>query len=392
MSSDFRGLVPATGDPMLQLVVTLMKRQAKFLTQQQLDLVDSDNEDIFTNGQDMETAIKYHSELSSQQKFTFDKKFYPAGDAGLIKLWLRARDLGNYVKDRSGQNHTASLYGDPTLVNGTIDLGVHTYGVKSIARRMNRPTSDFQNLEWMQVPDHADLRITPLTVGISIFIRVRFQSLAQQGGRDPTLFEKIDDSTPNNGYMLQAKADGRLVAVFKKGGVTYQWETATPTVTAGTVYDIWAVFDLADNSIHIYVDGVEKTLSLFTGTVNWQTTLTNHDLFVFRRGLGTDGGFVQGDFYDLKYYPEYVVSDLDVTRHYTNKWTISNIPFGQVMITNYWATFGAGGVVPGLCSFSETSFSPISFNVCVGSGGGGGTGGTPGLAFDEGQFDSGQFD
>jgi hypothetical protein len=127
-------------------------------------------------------------------------------------------------------------------------------------------------------------------------------------------------------------------------------------------------------------------------TVNCHTTLTNFDLYVFRRGLGEDGGFVYGDFYDLKYYPEYVVSDLDVQRHFVNKWTISNIAFGQVMITNYWATFGAGGVIipPGLCSFSETSFSPISFNICVGSGGGG----PPVVAdgFDDAGFDTLGFD
>lgn len=388
-SVDFRGLRPTSNDPLLALFVELQKSVLKSIRDNQVALLDSDNEDIFTDGQDMETAIKYHSELSSQQKFPFNKKYYPAGDAQRIKLWLRSRDLGNYVKDRSGSNHTANLYGDPTLVDGTIDLGIHTYGVKSIARRMNRPTSDFENLEWMQVPDHADLRVTSLTIGISIFTRVRFQSLSDQDGRAPTLFEKVDDSTPNNAYMLQAKSDGRLVFIVKKGGVTYAKETVAPTVTAGAVYDIWSVFDIADNSIHIYVDGTERSVSDFTGGVNWQTTLTNHDLFVFRRGLGEDGGFVYGDFYDLKYYPEYVVSDLDVGYHYTNKWTISNIPFGQVMITNYWATF-SGGISVGVCSFSESSFSPISFNICT-TGGGGGTP-VSGDGFDDIAFDPLAFD
>ena len=219
MSTDFRGLKPRSDDPLAQVFTELQKKFAKFITAQQTELIDSDNEDIYTDGQDMDSVIKYHSELSSQTKFAFDKKSYPAGDANLIKLWLRGSDLGNTVKDRSAYHHPATIYGDPTLVNGTLDLGIHTHGVKSIARRMNRPTSDFQNLEWLQVPDHADLRINALTIGISIFIRVRFQSLADQGGRAPTLFEKLDDSTPNNAYMLQAKADGRLVAVFRKGGM-----------------------------------------------------------------------------------------------------------------------------------------------------------------------------
>ena len=371
MSIDFRGLRPRSDDPLAQVFTELQKKFAKFITSQQTELIDSDNEDIYTDGQDMDSVIKYHSELSSQTRFTFEKKYYPAGDGRLIKLWLRNKDLGNEVKDRSGQGHTAELFGDPTLVDGTLDLGIHTQGPKSIARRMNRPTSDFQNLEWMQVTDHADLRVISLTIGISIFIRVRFQSLSDQGGHAPTLYEKVDDSTPNNAYMLQAKSDGRLVFIVKKGGVIYAKETAAPTVTAGTVYDIWAAFDLADNSLHIYVDGVEKTVTDFIGNVNWQVTLTHHDLYIFRRGLGDDGGFVYGDFYDLKIMPEYVVSVQDVQYHFNNKWTISNIAFGHVMITNYWSTFGTGGIgTTPLCSFSEVSFSPASFNVCIAGGGG----------------------
>jgi len=319
----------------------------------------------------MDTSIKYHSELSSQTKFSFNKKYYPAGDAALIKLWLRAKDLGNAVKDRSGRNHNAVLYGDPTLVDGTLDLGIHTFGVKSIARRMNRPTSDFENQEWMSVPDHDDIRSASLTVGISIFIRFRLHSLSDQNGRAPTLFQKIEDATPNDAYMLQAKSDGRLVFIFKNSGTVVARETATPTVLTGAVYDVWTVFDETDDSIHIYLDGNELTTVPFVGTVNWQTNTTNYDLQIFRRGPDEEEGFVYGDFYDLKFYPEYVVSDLDVQRHYNNKWTISNINFGQVMITNYWATFTGGIIIPGLCSFSPTSFSAASFNICISGGGGG---------------------
>lgn len=386
-SVDFRGLRPTSNDPLLALFVELQKSVLKKIREDQVALLDSDNEDIFSDGQDMDTAIKYHSELGSQQKFTFDKKFYPAGDAGRIKLWLRARDLGNAVKDRSGQNHTAVLYGDPTLVDGTIDIGVHTYGVKSIARRMNRPTSDFENLEWMSVPDTVDIRSAYLTTGISIFIRFRLHSLSDQNGRAPTLFEKIEDATPNDAYMLQVKADGRLVFIFKNGGVIVAKESAMPTILAGAVYDVWAVFDEADDSIHIYLDGNELPLQPFTGTVNWQTNTTNYDLQIFRRGPDDEEGFVYGDFYDLKFYPEYVVSDLDVQYHFINKWTISNIAFGHVMIANYWATFGSTVVVPGICSFSPTSFSPTSFNICVDTGGGGVGEGFDDLFFDPVYFD-----
>ncbi len=385
MSTDFRGLRPRSDDPLLQVFVELQKKFAKFITSQQTELIDSDNEDIYTDGQDMDSAIKYHSELSSQQLFKFDTKYYPPGDAALIKLWLRARDLGNAVKDRSGQNHTANLYGDPTLVDGTLDLGIHTYGTKSIARRMNRPTSDFENLEWLDVPDHADIRSASLTVGISIFVRFRLHSLAQQNGRAPTIFQKIEDSVATDAYQLQAKSDGRLVFIFKNAGATIAKETATPTILTGSVYDVWAVFDEADDSVHVYVNGAELPLQNFTGTVNWQTNTTNYDLQIFRRGPDLEEGFVYGDFYDLKFYPEYVVSNLDVLHHYNNKWTISDIPFGHVMIANYWATYGSSVVVPGICSFSPISFSTSSFKTCIG-------GGVAGDGYDDGQFDVGQFD
>lgn len=393
MSIDFRGLRPRSDDPLVQVFTELQKKFAKFITAQQTELIDSDNEDIYTDGQDMDSVIKYHSELSSQTKFTFDKKYYPAGDAILISCWLRSMDLGNAVKDRSGHNNQAVLHGDPTLVDGTLDLGIMTQGAKSIARRMNRPSSDLQNQEWISVPDAPDVRIASLTVGISIFVRFRLLSLDDQGGRAPTIFEKIEDASATNAMMLQAKSDGRLIFVFKNGGTLIAKESALPTVVTGAVYDVWMVFDEADDSIHGYKDGVELTLEDFTGNINWQSNTTDYDLQIFRRGPDEEEGFVYGDFYDYKIYQEYVVSDLDVQRHFINKWTISDIPFGQVMITNYWSTFGSGGgggIPPVICSFSPVSFSPISFNVCVSGSGGGG--GVPGDAFDDSAFDPASYD
>lgn len=388
MSTDFRGLRPSSNDPIVQYISELQNKFTKFITKDAVAAVESDNEDIFSDGIDVESVIKYHT-IQSQQLFTFNKKFYPAGDAGRIKLWIRGNNLGNSTKDTSGSNHPATIYGDPTLVDGILDLGIHTYGIKSIARRMNRPTSDFENLEWMQVADAPELQVTG-TTGFSIFVRFRPFSLADQNGRSPTVFEKIDDSTPTNAKMLQLKDDGRIVFAVKHLGITYAKETLTTAIPLasqpGAVYDTFVTYNPADHTIHIYVDGSDKPLQDFVGTVNWQTDLTNHDLFIFRRGAGTEEGFLYGDFYDLKIYPDWIVSQAEVTYHYANKWTTSNIPFGQVMISNYWATFGSVIGVPGLCSFSSVSFSPTSFSICVG------TGGVLGDAYDDLQFDPLQFE
>ena len=369
MSSDFRGLVPATGDPMLQLVVTLMKRQAKFLTQQQVDLVDSDNEDIFTDGQDMETAIKYHSELSTTHKFLFIKDYYPPfePDGNQVKIWLRGQNTGNTTKDWSTFGHTATIYGDPTLVDGTIDLGIHDGGaVKSIARRMNRPTSDYENLEWLQIADHADIQVATVTTGLSIFVRFRMKAIADQNGIAATIFEKIDDSTPNNAYMLQVLSDGRLLFVIKDGGTTTAKYAAVGSIVTDTVYDVFLTYTVSGSVLHIYIDGVDKSLSSFVGTVNWQDITTNHDLYLFKRGMNSEErGCVYGDFYDFKYYKDRVVNQTEVTQHYTNKWTIADIDFGHVMITNEWATFtGSGGEeTPSDTSFTVGAFTVTSFTV-----------------------------
>jgi hypothetical protein len=339
-----------------------MKRLAKSITQQQVDLVSSDNEDIYTNAQIMETAIKYHSELSSTHKFTFIKNYYLPfePDGNQVKLWLRGQNTGNTVKDRSTFNHTADIHGDPTLVDGTIDLGIFDGGaVKSRALRMNRPTSDYQTLEWLQVPDHADLKIGTLVTGFSIFVRFRMKEIADQGGIAATIFEKTDDATPTNAYMLQVLSDGRLLFVVKKGGTTTAKYAAVGSIVIDTVYDVFLTFTVSGAVEHIYINGVDKTLTTFVGTVNWQEITTNHDLYLFTRGSNLDPrGSVYGDLYDYKYYSERVVTQTEVTRHQTNKWSISNIPFGQVTIINYSATYVSSSPSP---SFDPISFDPISF-------------------------------
>ena len=188
--------------------------------------------------------------------------------------------------------------------------------------------------------------------------------------------------------MLQVKSDGRVVFIVKIGGVTTAKETGMALTPPFSVYDVFVTYAVSGPTIHIYVNGVDQSLNNFTGTVNWQTTLTNHDMYIFQRGAGSNAGFVNGDLYVFKYYKEMVVSSTQVTNHWTNKITISPTAFGECMITNYWATFGGAGVIPTLCSFSSTSFSSTSFSVC-------GPGSPPALAmaaFESDAFESDAFE
>jgi hypothetical protein len=337
-AGDWRGLIPASNDPMLYYVVKMQKKFIRNETQNMVDTVASDNEDIYSRGQDVDDVIKLHDELSGATYFQLNKNYFPPfePDYNIVRLWLRGRGLGNSTKDISGFQRIVAINGDPILVNGNLDLGTMTHGCKSIAMRMNRPTSDLENQEWLEVPDATSLQVIGITTGLSIFVRVRLFSLASQEGRDPTIFEKIDDSTPNNAMMLVAKSDGKLVFIVKRGGTVTAKETPANTVTTNTIYDIFVSFAVSGSVMHVYVNSVDKTLVNFTGNVNWQTNTINHNLFIFRRGATEMEGFVYGDFYDLVYYRDKIVTQAEVTNYYTNKWTISTIPFGQVMIVDHY--------------------------------------------------------
>lgn len=366
MSTDFRGLVPASNDPLLQIFVALQKKFAKFITTQQVDLIDSDNEDIYSDGQDMDTVIKYHS-LNHEQLFSFDKKFYPTfePDGQYVTLYLKGRSMGNTLKDWSGFNNTAEIHGDPILVPSDFDPGTYTYGTKSTALRFNRTGGEFENNEWLQVPDAANLRVSSLSTGFSMFFRFQLYNIDNQNGRSRTLFQKIDDATPDNATMLQVKSDGRLVFIVIDGGVTTAKETGAALTPPFSVYDVFVTYTVSGSVLHIYVNGVDQTLNDFTGDINWQTSTTDYDLYIYQRGAGSDAGFANGDMFIIKRYQEMIVSQTQVTNHWNNKITISPHEYGTSMITNYWATFrGAIPPLPGLCSFSSISFSPESFNIC----------------------------
>ena len=373
MSFDFRTIRQPSGDPLLKFVNHLQRALSKKLTK---DLVDQmeDSEDIYSVGQDIDSAIKVQTDLSYNHVFKFDKEYYAPIDANYVTCWIRGRGMGFSLRDYSEYENTASLNGEPILVNGTpFDYLMLTEndGVPSTALRFNRTTSNSYNAENIQIPETTDLRITSLATGFSIFIRFRLQTLEETNGRSTTLYQKIDDSTPNNGFMLQVKTDGSLVAIVKKGGTTTAKQTGSGTIQPNTVYDVWLTFAVSGPTTKIYVDNGEQVLTDFTGSVNWQDDLTNHNLWLMNRGY-LSKGWAHGDLYDFKFYQkEKIVSLTEIQNHYTNKLSISAIPAGQVMMANYWAPiaiveritftgiyrYDIAGSVAELASFTTTCFT-----------------------------------
>jgi hypothetical protein len=364
-SFDFRGIRIQGNDPQTQFIIELQKRLIQFLTENQVAALESENEDIYLDAPDMETAIKWHSELGSQQLFDFHRTYYPPfePDGQFVTLYIKGRNLGNTLTDYSGFNNFITIHGDPTLVAGPADFdpGIHTHGTKAKAIRFNRPTSKFENDEWLQITDSTRLQIAGQTVGFSLFVRFICYSLADQGDWSPTIYEKIDDSTaiPNDAQMLEVKSDGRLVFIVRDGAVNVPKQTAAGTIVAGEIYDVFVTYGVSGAVMHVYVNGVDKTLSNFTGNINWQTDNNNHDMCIARRGLGEDAGFHYCDVFIFKYYREMIVSQTQVTNHWINKQTISPHPFGRTMVANYFATKLASYIN----TFTPGSFSSISFSM-----------------------------
>ena len=355
-SYNIRNIREISNDPLTKFTNQLAKKLSHFLVGQELDKLEN-KEDIYSDGQDIDSVIKLHT-YSSQKFFDGITEYYPTfePDGDKLRLWIRGTNLGNYLKDWTEFDRNINLHGDPLLVDGTpFDLGINTYGIKSLALRFNRPTSDLENEEYIN-PD-SDVEVLGLTTGISFFCRFRIFDLAGQGGYHRTLYQKKDDTS--NALRISISDTGRVVFCVKRAGTEYRSQTATSTITTNTVYDLWCTYANSGNTLHIYVNNVDKSLT-DPGTLPF-STLTD-EAYIMR--FDSDGGYTYGDLYDFRVYREMVVSAAQVGYMYTNKWTIANIAFGKCMITNYWATLlGSEATLPPTPSFTSTSFTSGSFDI-----------------------------
>jgi len=363
MSFDIRSSRALSNDPFGRTLTDLSKRLSAFLSKDQAAQVENP-EDIYSDAQDVESVLKYHSFVLAK-RFPLDFFYSSASepDYNKVKLFLASPfpNLGNQLTDDSGFGNHATIGGEPVLVDGNFDLGIvdGPNNVRSVAMRFNRPLSEFVNGEYLQIPDNTGLQMIGVVTGFSIFMRFRLGSLANQGGKAITLFEKIDDSTPNDARMAQVSSDGKIIFIEKLGGVTTAKETATGTVTTDTVYDVWFTFRVSGLTMHIYVNNVDKTLSSYAGAVEWHSTLTNHDMSIFRRGLGESGGYLYGDLYPVPtIFKEKIVSSTEVGYHFTNKWTIADLAFGEVPISNYSVSHTVA-----VQSFTSGSFMSVSYTM-----------------------------
>jgi hypothetical protein len=338
--SDIKGLREISNDPFGKLLTALSKKFSAFLAKDQAELVENP-EDIYSDGQDVESALKFHN-FAMSKKFNLTTQYYSAAepDSFNVHLYLAGvwPTLGYQLPDRSGFNNHATITGEPILVDGTpFNPGIvdSTSDTKSIAISMNRAGSQYENQERLIIADDSDLTVSGLTTGFSMFFRFRVRSTASQGGVNRTIVHKRDDDTPTNATMLQVSPTGRLFFYVTRSSVTTGKQTASNAILVNTVYDVFVTYTIAGNVNHIYVNNVDMTLTDIGVAPSWGTPVTNHDMYIFNKG-DTSSGYVDGDLYGpIIYWRDDVITSTEVGRMWVNKLTTANIPFGQVMVSNY---------------------------------------------------------
>lgn len=360
MSFDFRTVKEPSNDPVLKYISSLQKTMQKFSTAQQVDQLEG-SEDLFGNISDTDSAIRFNN-LNSLRKFTYNVMYYPPfePDHDKLKLWLRGTNMGSTLKDWSTFNRECRQRGDPLLVDGApFDDGTNTggVGVNSKALRFNRnPAID----DYLTVTHDSAIRASEgLSSGISFFIRFRVFDIDQSEGDDIRLFEKVDNTPVTDGVDVRITDTGRLAFSLENGNNQFNVQTSSNTIDINTVYDAWFTYNKSGDVQKIYVNGVDKSLTSGSAP-EYHGTLTDFDYTLMSKGSGSGfkAGSAWGDIYDYRIYREKVVSPTEVTRFNTNKWSISNIGFGQVMVPNYWATYDE---TPALASYTSTSYTSTSY-------------------------------
>ncbi len=372
MSANLRDIREISNSPNDKFVSHLAKKISDFANAQQTQDLEN-KEDIYSSAQDVDSKLSFHNFVSNKQ-FTNIEYFPPnEPDGDKVRVFIKPRNMGDNVPDMSGEGNTGFIEGEPILVDGyPFDDGISTGGFKSLALRFNRPTSITRNEEGMYVYNAARNRASEaLSSGISFFIRFRVFSLSQQGGADRRLFEKTDNNPVTDGVIVRVSSSGRIKVVFENSNVQYLQETTNAVISAddpdnpdpSKIYDLWVTFNKTGNAIKIYVNGVDQSLTSST-TVDYHSDLTDLNWAIFFRGEGSNDGFTYGDLYDFRVYREKIVSQTEVTRMYTNKWTISDIPFGQVMVADYYSAYDedAGGGPGDAGPYSSVGFNSTGFD------------------------------
>jgi hypothetical protein len=336
------------GPPLEQRVNEL----GKLIAKNAADNNPIETDDIVGLGDSDHSLVKYYDELNGAAKFdtsiigTTGPKVVFEPDYSKLTAWLRFSNLGWELTDYAGLGNVAEIFGEPCLDEG-VDLGFFGGPSRSVAH-----AADSTGTISYKIPDSPMIQIAGNVVGHSFFIRFNLTSLAQNGGRDATLYEKYDNE--DNFVSIRVDPNGAVKYFVRKIGVDYFKKTANSVITVNTDIDLIVLNSATTNSQLCYVNAVAKTLTTFVEVAGLDDEIV--DGIIWANNSQT-AGFVNGKPMDFRHFKELKLTQTHATNLFTNKISISSAAFGEVAVVD-------GCIMPRYPigdSFTSTSFDVDSF-------------------------------
>lgn len=302
---------------------------------------------------DSRSRLKYYDCFNQQAAITVGRLFqYPLEpDFNNLTIWYRFDQTGNTMKDLSCFDNHANIVGNPKLVEG---LNFGQFG-GTIALQCDGAGDYF----WTPEGLNGAGRITNLTDGFAVGCIIYPQDISNANSENPVLFYKKDDDSGNYGYTAQITSTGKLFFASKINGNLTKKQTVSLPVggQVGAFHDyyssdydpdnydagspnyfvvpnwyiIWFLSDmLQPPNLKIFVNG--SLLTLEATTIDDRLTQTStHDTFIAAGDNGSRG-YYPGIIQDYRFMKRQVTQP-EITYHNTNKLSVSNIAYGQPLVS-----------------------------------------------------------
>lgn len=273
-------------------------------------------------------------------------------DNNYCKLLVDFDNSGGTIPDYSNFNHPAHMHGVSRLWWG-IRYG---YGPLSLETIFDGRTN------YAEIDDHSDLNFD--NNDFSLMFRFLPFDLTMSAVHKMVIVAKKDssDTSGNIWYAFELGTDGSAtfnlsLSTVDKYSITIPAGTITATpydeVTPDTPrFDVVITFEFITRTLKVYINNLAFTT--VSNTISDDSIIPDYegyDLLIGRytAPVGKPITLPQipdvdpirlfsklyfGTFQQLKFWKGKVLTSSEVTNHYTNKVTISNIPFGEVAIPN----------------------------------------------------------
>lgn len=271
-------------------------------------------------------------------------------DNDKCRLWCEFDNVGGTILDYSGFSHPAHIHGVSRMWWGTR----YGYGPLSIETIFDGRTN------YAEIDDHNDLSFD--NVDFTLMFRFLPFDLDVSSVHKQVIIAKKDPSGPEIWYAFELGVDGSAtfnlsLSSVDKYSITIPAGTITDTAYADVTpdtprFDIVITFEFITRTLKVYINNLAFTT--VSNTIPSDSIIPDyegHDLQIGRYTalvgrpitlpeiedvdpIRLFSKLYFGTFQQLKFWKGKALTASEVTYHYTNKVTISNIPFGEVAIPN----------------------------------------------------------